>query len=556
MTQIKLSLDDRRLITASKDGSLCFWEVMPPKSIEQSTSDKLDYANEILITKSELEEKNRLVFNLQQQVDETKTESEYQLRLKDNKFAEEMKMATKQFESEIAKMSQTVSRLQIEAKNESKKHDDELGELKIENEKAMVEMAEQYKGKLIVEYQKYDNLEEMYTSIKKNYDEKMKAVQKSTQNEVDEMKVKFDEKLAANGEEVKQYERDCEDKIKAVEEMLKQTEEDADKEILELKTKYEKTLRSERETNVRLRGEAGIVKKKLQAVLKDTDEHKSSIQRMSLENQKLHSSIRNLEKDIADLKNEIRSRDEAIAEKEKKTTELKRSAVVLDKNRFVLEHKIEELRQQILPKDDMIIDLRSQIDAMEDELNAVTRSQTELAIQLDDTKAKLITTSAELASERKKGSKQFHQFSRLQKDLGCLVNILQDAKALKIAVSNICKKYSHVIDPTIINSNLEDENESKKSLDEIMRQKAFLERSVSSLRNQMEKDKRNHRQEYLKKIKENKFLLDQIEDLKKEVKKANEYKVPSLRRHNVQYLPSSHLVAGDETDDFISRRTS
>ena len=40
----------------------------------------VEYANEILITKSELEDKNKLVHNLQQQVDETKTESEYQLR--------------------------------------------------------------------------------------------------------------------------------------------------------------------------------------------------------------------------------------------------------------------------------------------------------------------------------------------------------------------------------------------------------------------------------------------------------------------------------------------
>ena len=55
-------------------------------------AEEFEYANEILITKSELEEKNRLVFNLQQQVDETRTESEYQLRLKDNKFAEEFKM--------------------------------------------------------------------------------------------------------------------------------------------------------------------------------------------------------------------------------------------------------------------------------------------------------------------------------------------------------------------------------------------------------------------------------------------------------------------------------
>ena len=55
--------------------------------------------------------------------------------------------------------------------------------------------------------------------------------------------------------------------VRAVEEILKQTEEDADKEILELKTKYEKLLRSEREANVRMRGEGGIVKKKLQTLV-------------------------------------------------------------------------------------------------------------------------------------------------------------------------------------------------------------------------------------------------------------------------------------------------
>ena len=55
--------------------------------------------------------------------------------------------------------------------------------------------------------------------------------------------------------------------VRAVEEILKQTEEDADKEILELKTKYEKLLRTEREANVRMRGESGIVKKKLQTLV-------------------------------------------------------------------------------------------------------------------------------------------------------------------------------------------------------------------------------------------------------------------------------------------------
>ena len=55
----------------------------------------------------------------------------------------------------------------------------------------------------------------------------------------------------------------------------------------------------------------------------------------------------------------------------------------------------------------------------------------------------------------------------------------------------------------------------------------LLFRSVSSLKSQMEKEKRNHRQEYLRKLKENSFLLQEIEQLKKELKSAQEYKIPA-----------------------------
>ena len=130
-----------------------------------------------MITKSELEEKNRLVFNLQQQVDETRTESEYQLRLKDNKFAEEFKMAKKKSEAEIGELSQQITRLQTDMRNTGKAHEVEIGNAQEENEKAMVDMAEQYKSKLIVEYQKFDNLEEKYNNLKTTYESKMDCVQ-------------------------------------------------------------------------------------------------------------------------------------------------------------------------------------------------------------------------------------------------------------------------------------------------------------------------------------------------------------------------------------------
>ena len=405
ITQMKLSLDDNRLITASKDGSLCFWQV---KSLGGAPPLRKDtdftYAAEILITKSELEDKNRRVFTLQQQVDETKTESEYQLRLKDNKYIEEGRIAKKKFNAELTEMKNVIQRMEADIVTVKKENAMEMSNVSEQHEKAMADLGEQFKSKLIVEYQKFDNLDDMYNALKRSYEKQMLSMEANTKNELKKMEKTFDTKLAANDLEVKKHEKLGMEKVRAVEEMLKQTEEDADKEILELKTKYEKILRSEREANVRLRGEGGIVKKKLQSVMKDTDEYKTNIAKMTTENQKLHSTIKNMEKDISDLKNEIKIRDETIAEKEKIITLQKKTGIELEKNRFVLEHKIENLKQQILPKDDLIRDLRSQIDAMEDELNSVTKIQAELEVTIDETKTKLSTATQELSQERKRAS--------------------------------------------------------------------------------------------------------------------------------------------------------
>jgi hypothetical protein len=47
------------------------------------------------------------------------------------------------------------------------------------------------------------------------------------------------------------------------EETKKQIEEDSDREILDIKNKYERRLRDEKEANMRLKGETGIMKKKV-----------------------------------------------------------------------------------------------------------------------------------------------------------------------------------------------------------------------------------------------------------------------------------------------------
>ena len=43
----------------------------------------------------------------------------------------------------------------------------------------------------------------------------------------------------------------------------------------------------------------------------------------------------------------------------------------------------------------------------------------------------------------------------------------------------------------------------------------------------MEKERKNHKQEYFRKLRENAFLLEEIAELKKELTEAKKYQIPS-----------------------------
>lgn len=64
-----------------------------------------------------------------------------------------------------------------------------------------------------------------------------------------------------------QAQEDVRQQLREFEETKKQIEEDEDREIQDIKTKYEKKLRDEKESNLRLKGETGIMRKKVSGQL-------------------------------------------------------------------------------------------------------------------------------------------------------------------------------------------------------------------------------------------------------------------------------------------------
>ena len=133
--------------SGSKDGSFCIWDIWSDE-VKQQEQEKYNYAEEILITKTELEQKNILIDELKQKVDESKTECAYQLRLKDNQNAETLKEMSKKAQIEKQQMKSEMNKLSLEIDNMKKNRLLELDEMNNKRKRSLLDQADSYKSKL------------------------------------------------------------------------------------------------------------------------------------------------------------------------------------------------------------------------------------------------------------------------------------------------------------------------------------------------------------------------------------------------------------------------
>jgi len=107
------------------------------------------------------------------------------------------------------------------------------------------------------------------------------------------------------------------------EELLKQEETDNDQEVRLQRVAKEKLVAHEREVALSLKGEAAIMRKKLEASQTDMDALKGQLKAKEREITKLQREGADRDKAVALLKRDIAEREESIADKERRMSELK-----------------------------------------------------------------------------------------------------------------------------------------------------------------------------------------------------------------------------------------
>ncbi|XP_075472167.1 cilia- and flagella-associated protein 57 isoform X2 [Ascaphus truei] len=512
ITRMTVTYDDQYLLSISEDGCLMLWKISDKEGRGLKRDKEVGYAEEVLITRSDLEEKNQVSLELKTRVEELKMENEYQLRLKDMNYNEKLKELTEKFIQEMEVLKTTNQILRGDSEKHDLKHQDDLVNLMEKHTSEVQDLESASNQKLLLEYEKYQELQVKSQRMQEDYEKQLHELEESKNQCLEELTEYYEAKLQDKVSQLQLAQEESRQHLREFEETKKQIEEDGDREIQDVKIKYERRLREERETSLRLKGESGIMRKKFTSLQKDIEERAADIERMKGEQQKLQAVIKSLEKDIQGFKREIQERDETIQDKEKRIYDLKKKNQELEKFKFVLDYKIKELKKQIEPRENEIKEMKEQIQEMEAELEQFHKQNTQLDLNMAELRQKLKATDREMHKERQKVRDVEAVVKRFKTDLHNCVGFIQEPKKLKDNIRELYSKYvqeSDVAEIVGVDADIQRE---------YARQREHLERSLSTLQKKLLKDTEIHRADNVRVMQENVTLIKEINELRRELK--------------------------------------
>ncbi|XP_063795375.1 cilia- and flagella-associated protein 57 [Pseudophryne corroboree] len=512
VTRLMVTFDDQYLLSISEDGCLMLWKISDKEGRGLKRDKEVGYAEEVLITSSDLEEKNQVMLELKTRVEELKMENEYQLRLKDMNYNEKLKELTEKFIQEMEVLKTTNQILKAEAEKQEQRYQEEISELIEKQSREMQDLEMANNQKLLLEYEKYQELQVKSQRMQEDDERQLHELEESKTQALEELTEYYEARLHEKVSQLQHTQEEALQQLREFEETKKQIEEDGDREIQDIKIKYERRLREERETSLRLKGESGIMRKKFSSLQKEIEERAADIERMKVEQQKLQSVIKSLEKDILGLKREIQERDETIQDKEKRIYDLKKKNQELEKFKFVLDYKIKELKKQIEPRENEIKEKKEQIQEMEAELERFHKQNTQLDLNITELKQKLNAAHREMQRERQKVRDVEAIVKRFKIDLHNCVGFIQEPKKLKDTIRELYLKYMQEGDAAeIVGKDADIQREYAQ-------QREHLERSLSTLQRKLVKDTEIHRADNVRVMQENVTLIKEINELRRELK--------------------------------------
>ena len=117
--------------------------------------------------------------------------------------------------------------------------------------------------KLMAEYEKYQELQARSQRLQEDYERQLLEMESKRKIAVEELSEIYENRLSDKNIQLEKAEEKLKQQQQEAEELQDQMEADTDQEILALKNRYERQLHLQIDENLKLRGDTGILRKKV-----------------------------------------------------------------------------------------------------------------------------------------------------------------------------------------------------------------------------------------------------------------------------------------------------
>lgn len=509
VTRLAVTNDETTLVSVGQDGSIFIFEIKEDGRVVKRES---VFAGEILVSRQDLEDKQQLIAQLKQAVDDLMIDMDYQEKRRTVQHDERIKELRTAFEEQADAQSNNFASV-WNAKLDQERVFAEMKKEKVELHTGACTKLEQSKQTAMKELEdKCKERLEILESQKHNFDLQLRLRDENIQRQREEADLKFKETLQAEQDIILKLTAQVQRNEETFAETRRQLELDTDTEIANQRRKFDEMLSKERDRYLRMKGDFAVQKKSCTALTKEIENRTAEVRALENTRAALMGQVKELQSRVQQLLKDIDEREEQIAEKEKRMYRLKRQNQELEKHKFVLDHCIRQLKLQIEPRQKAIKQEKEKISETDAFLEAQHRSHLSLLDSIQDLKDDI----GEQQDKIKRLMFRLKDFAtykkRVERDIGNLSQSLQnpsqlESNVMRLFADHVTRRHGAKLPP------LEAHLESEFSA-----QTQFLSKTVESLYHKVHDDLEAHRTEQATIMSENVSLIKEIDELRREVK--------------------------------------
>eukprot|EP00937_MAST-01D_sp_MAST-1D-sp2_P001084 g1084.t1 len=441
VSRLRLTPDDAYLFSSSEDGSLFALQVSPEGATHVAPPDSRQFnVDAVLVSQEEMEDQSATLADLRSKLEQLKSDTDYSLHRQEAEWSDKMKFAKQDADESMAAERSRYEELQARHEQYVRDHVEELEKKGREHVHVTQELENQYEHKLATELTRYDQLSEEMEALRQRCEGLLEAQDSRHQRLAAEEKQKAEKQQLAQAEKIRQMHEDLKYNEVKFEEVLAQQETEYESELQKMKQSMETALGEERKNTARQQGGLSGMRNKYEGLKKKKKEAEEKL--LATENlyRKEVARSKKLAETLRHYEQHLEQREESLDEKERTILSLRSTNRTLDNFRFVLDHRLQQLKEEKGPLTKHIEGLEAHVHRMYDELVVEHQGKKQMASVIEHKDAKMQTQQRELQTLRAIVRERDRNFAAFTRQLSTVVTITIH-KELEDAVKDLYREF-------------------------------------------------------------------------------------------------------------------